>query len=400
MRRLVPLLAVVLIAGACGNGTQQGAASPSNPPTSPAPSFSESVSPSTTGDLRSVRVRVQKVASLEGDPLAMAVRQGDTALYVAEQVGRVMAIRNGRVDGTPVLDVTSKVTSGGEQGLLGLAFSPEGRFLYVNYTDQNGDTNVVEYPMNGGVADAGSARRVLFIHQPFSNHNGGNLVIGPDGYLYIGMGDGGSQGDPNHNGQNLDALLAKMLRIDPRPSGGRPYGIPPDNPFVNRPGARPEVWDYGLRNPWRYSFDRQTGDLWIGDVGGGEREEIDFERKGSKGGRNYGWNLMEGTVRQTEDLPPGLVLPVFEYETGSNGTCAIIGGYVYRGTAIPSLEGAYLFSDNCGGQIQALRVRGGKVMQQRALGLEVGGIATFGQDQNGELYALSLAGGVYKILPA
>jgi glucose/arabinose dehydrogenase len=315
-------------------------------------------------------------------------------------VGRVRAIRDGQVDSTPVLDVTSRVTSGGEQGLLGLAFSPDGRFLYVNYTDGRGDTNVVEYSMNGDVADAGSARRVLFIDQPFSNHNGGNLVIGPDGYLYIGMGDGGSQGDPNHNGQNLDALLAKMLRIDPRPSGGRPYGIPPDNPFVNRPGARPEVWDYGLRNPWRYSFDRQTGDLWIGDVGGSEREEIDFERKGSKGGRNYGWNLMEGTVRQTEDLPPGLVLPVFEYETGSNGTCAIIGGYVYRGTAIPSLEGAYLFSDNCGGQIQALRVRGGKVMQQRALGLEVGGIASFGQDQNGDLYALSLAGGVYKILPA
>jgi glucose/arabinose dehydrogenase len=401
MRRLVPLLAVVLIAGACGKDTQQGAVSPSTPPTSslPAPSSSESVSPS-TADLRSVRVRLQKVAGLDGGPLAMAVRQGDTALFVAEQVGRVMAIRDGQVEGTPVLDVTSRVTSGGEQGLLGLAFSPDGRFLYVNYTDGRGDTNVVEYAMNGNVADAGSARRVLLIDQPFSNHNGGNLVFGPDGYLYIGMGDGGSQGDPNHNGQNLDARLAKMLRIDPRPSGGRPYGIPPDNPFVNRPGARPEVWDYGLRNPWRYSFDRQTGDLWIGDVGGSEREEIDFEREGSKGGRNYGWNLMEGTVRQTENLPPGLVTPIYEYETGSDGTCAIIGGYVYRGAAIPSLQGVYLFSDNCGAKIRALRVRGGKVVQQRALGLEVGGIASFGQDQDGELYALSLAGGVYKILPA
>jgi glucose/arabinose dehydrogenase len=401
MRRLVPLLAVVLIAGACGNGTQRGTSSPSNPPTSSSagPSSSESVSPSTP-DLRSVRVRVQKVASLEGSPLAMAVRQGDTALYVAEQVGKVMAIRGGQVDDRPVLDLTSKVTSGGEQGLLGLAFSTDGHFLYVNYTDGRGDTNVAEYAMNGDVADAGSARRVLFIHQPFANHNGGNLVIGPDGYLYIGMGDGGSQGDPNHNGQNLDSLLAKMLRIDPRPSGGRPYGIPPDNPFVNRPGARPEVWDYGLRNPWRYSFDRQTGDLWIGDVGGSEREEIDFERKGSKGGRNYGWNLMEGTVRQTEDLPPGLVLPVFEYETGSNGTCAIVGGYVYRGAAIPSLQGAYLYSDYCAGEVRALRLRGGKVVQARSLGMQIRGLASFGQDQDGELYALSLAGGVYKILPA
>jgi glucose/arabinose dehydrogenase len=239
---------------------------------------------------------------------------------------------------------------------------------------------------------------VLFIEQPFANHNGGNLVFGPDGYLYIGMGDGGSQGDPMHNGQNADALLAKMLRIDPRPSNGRPYGIPPDNPFIDRPDARPEVWAIGLRNPWRYTFDRETGDLWIGDVGGGEREEIDFQRGGSRGGRNYGWNLMEGTVPQSENLPSGLVRPVFEYETGSDGTCAIVGGYVYRGTGIPALHGAYLFSDYCGGQIRALRHRRGKVLQHRDLGVEVDGMASFGEDQNGELYALSLAGQVFRIV--
>jgi glucose/arabinose dehydrogenase len=267
----------------------------------------------------------------------------------------------------------------------------------VNYTDPDGDTNVVEYTMDGGRARA--ARRVLRIDQPFSNHNGGNLVFGPDGYLYIGMGDGGSQGDPMQNGQNLSARLAKMLRIDPRPSGGRPYGIPPDNPFVGRGGARAEVWAFGLRNPWRYSFDRETGDLWIGDVGGGEREEVDFEPAGSRGGRNYGWSLMEGTVRQSENLPPGLVEPIHEYETGDGGTCAIVGGYVYRGNAIPALRGAYLFSDYCAGTIRALRYEGGKVVQQRALGLEVGSLASFGEDQDGELYVLSLSGSVYRIVP-
>jgi glucose/arabinose dehydrogenase len=398
MRRLGPLLALVLIAGACG-GSNEAGRSPSRAPASSSTGGSPTGSAGPSGgDLREVRISLRKVATLEGGPLALAVRSGDSALYMATQGGRVMAIRDGNVDSSPVLDLTGRITSGGEQGLLGLAFSPDGRFLYVNYTDTNGDTNVVEYTMDGGVADAGSSRRVLFIDQPFGNHNGGNLVFGPDGYLYVGMGDGGSQGDPTHNGQNLGALLAKMLRIDPRPSGGRPYGIPTDNPFRGRSGARPEVWDYGLRNPWRYSFDRQTGDLWIGDVGGGEREEIDFERAGSKGGRNYGWSLMEGTVRNSEDLPP-MVLPVFEYETGSGGTCAVVGGYVYRGKAIPSLQGAYLFSDYCAGQIKALSIRGGKVVQQRGLGQEVEGLASFGEDQQGELYVLSLAGGVFKIVP-
>jgi glucose/arabinose dehydrogenase len=336
---------------------------------------------------------------MDGGPLAMAFRTGDPSLYVATQYGRVLAIRGGRVDPAPVLDLTGKISAGGEQGLLGLAFSPDGRFLYVNYTDRNGDTNVVEYGMGEAVADVGSARRVLFIDQPFANHNGGNLAFGPDGYLYIGMGDGGSGFDPLHNGQNLGVLLGKMLRIDPRPSGGKAYSIPPGNPFVGRSDRRPEIWDYGLRNPWRYSFDRETGDLWIGDVGQSAREEIDFEPAGSPGGRNYGWNLMEGTVRQTEDLPPGLVLPIYEYETHSGGTCAIVGGYVYRGKAIPSLQGAYLYSDNCAGVIRALRVRGGKVIQERSLGQQLNGFASFGQDQDGELYALSLTGGVYKILP-
>ena len=327
----------------------------------------------------------------------MAVRSGDPALYIASQGGHVVRLLNGRV--ATVLDLSGRIASGGEQGLLGLAFAPDGRFMYVNYTDRNGDTNVVEFGMEGSRVMSDSARRVLFIDQPFPNHNGGNLVFGPDGHLYVGMGDGGSQGDPNHNGQNLGVLLAKMLRIDPRPSGGKPYGIPPDNPFVGRPGTRPEIWAYGLRNPWRYEFDRDTGDLWIADVGGTDREEVDFQPAASRGGQNYGWNLMEGTVPHTENLPAGLVRPVFEYDTHSEGTCAIVGGFVYRGSVIAGLNGAYLYSDNCNGTIKALVVRDGKVSQQRSLGIQAQSVASFGQDQNGELYVLTLGGPVYRIVP-
>ena len=397
MRRLAPLLAVALIGAACGGGSNEAVTSPTRAPTSSSPGGSptQSASPS-TGDLKDVHVRLQEVATLEGGPLAMAVRSGDRTLYVAEKAGRVVAIQDGRV--SRLLDLTSKVSSGSEQGLLGLAFPPDGRFLYVNYTDTNGDTNVVQYAMDGDRPDPGSARRILFVHQPFANHNGGHLAFGPDGYLYIGLGDGGSEGDPEHNSQNPRSRLGKMLRIDPNPSGDPPYRIPPDNPFVGRGDIRPEIWATGLRNPWRYSFDRRTGDLWIGDVGGSEREEIDFQRAGTKGGRNYGWNLMEGTVIQTDDLPPGLVLPVYEYEH-SGGRCVVTGGYVYRGSAIPDVQGAYLYADYCQGDIRALRLAGGRVTENVNLGLNVPSLASFGEDQDGELYVLSLSGPVYKIVP-
>jgi glucose/arabinose dehydrogenase len=399
MRRAIALAGTLaVLAGACGgrpSTTATASISIPAPTTTSAPSSSP---PATSaGDLSVAKVRLEQVAKLDG-PLAMAVREGDDALYLAEQGGRVVAIRGGAVDPSPVLDLTGKISAGGEQGLLGLAFSPDGRFLYVNYTDLNGDTNVVEYRMDGDRADQGSARRVLFIDQPFSNHNGGNLAFGPDGYLYIGMGDGGSQGDPNGNGQNLGVLLAKLLRIDPRPGGDAPYRIPPDNPFVGRAGARPEVWAYGLRNPWRWEFDRQAGDLWIGDVGGSDREEVDFQPAGSKGGQNYGWSLTEGTVEHGRP-PSNWVRPVFEYHTHADGTCAIVGGFVYRGAAIPDLTGAYLYSDDCNGTINAFVLRGGKVVGQRSLGVDAGSVASFGQDRDGELYVLSLAGPVYRIVP-
>ena len=339
-----------------------------------------------------------KIASLD-QPLGLAVRPGDHTLYIAEKVGRVVAIRGGRVDPVPVLDLSGSVSQGSEQGLLGLTFSPDGRFLYVNFTDLSGDTNVVEYEMGPRRADLGSARRVLLVHQPFANHNGGDLAFGPDGDLYVGLGDGGSEGDPLGNGQNLGRLLGKMLRIDPRPSGAhRPYGIPADNPFVGKSGVRPEIWAYGLRNPWRFSFDRTTGDLWIGDVGQDRLEEIDFQPAGSGGGRNYGWNRMEGTLAFRGSPPPGAARPIFEYPH-EHGACAVTGGYVYRGADIPHLGGAYVFADFCTGQIMALVQRHGKAVEHRPLGVTVPQLASFGQDAGGELYVLSLSGSVFKLGP-
>jgi glucose/arabinose dehydrogenase len=324
----------------------------------------------------------------------MATRSGEDALYIAEKTGRVRVVRGGQVAAAPLVDLSNQVAQGFEQGLLGLAISPDGRYMYVNFTNLDGDTFVVEFAMTDGGVDPGTRRTVLSIQQPAGNHNGGNLAFGPDGYLYIGMGDGGGGGSPN--AQRLTSPLGKMLRIDPRPSNGRPYGIPDDNPFVGE-DARPEIWDLGLRNPWRWSFDRETSDLWIGDVGAGEREEIDFEPAGSKGGRNYGWDLLEGTVEHGAP-PPDAVPPVYEHETGDVGR-AIVGGYVYRGSAIPDLVGVYLFADFYDPRIMGLVERNGKVVERRPLGPQVEGIMSFGQDPQGELYVLSYGGTVYRIEP-
>jgi glucose/arabinose dehydrogenase len=337
------------------------------------------------------------VANLE-QPLAMAVRTGDPSLYFAEKVGRVVALRDGSEDPAIVLDLTSEVSLGSEQGLLGLAFSPDGAFLYVNYTDVQGDTRVVEFAFGDEGVDLSSRREVLFVDQPYSNHNGGNLVFGPDGYLYVGLGDGGSAGDPEGNAQSLSTLLGKMLRISPRPQGGEPYGIPPDNPFVDREAALPEIWAYGLRNPWRYSFDRETGDLWIGDVGQGSREEVDFEPASSRGGSNFGWDRLEGTLPFEGDAPPDNVPPVFEYPTAEG--CVVTGGYVYRGRDIPALVGAYVFADFCQGRLEAFRLEGGRTRGFDELGPEVANVASFGEDADGELYVLSLSGPVFRLVPA
>jgi glucose/arabinose dehydrogenase len=403
VRGAAALLALVLAAAACSGGDPDPSATAT--PTTAEPSTT--VAPSTTAvedqvasaaQFRAARVRLVQVARLE-QPVAMAIRPGERTLYVVEQVGRVRAIRGGRVDPTPVVDISDQVTSGGERGLLGLAFSPDGRFLYLHYTDRAGDHEIAELAMSGQRADPGSQRSLLHIEDPFANHNGGQLAFGPDRRLYIAFGDGGGGGDPLGNGQSLDSLLGKILRIDPRPGGGRPYRIPPDNPFVGRDGARPEIWAYGLRNPWRFSFDAATGDLWIGDVGQNAYEEIDFEPAGS-GGRNYGWNRREGRhAYNGGERPEGAVDPVIEYGR-AGGACTVIGGFVYRGQRIRGLRGAYLYGDYCAGWVRAARVRDGEVADQRDLGLEVPGLSSFGVDASRELYALSLAGGVYRIAPA
>jgi glucose/arabinose dehydrogenase len=346
--------------------------------------------------LADARIRLVPVAELE-QPVAMAVRPGDRALYVAEKVGRVVALSAGS-DPRVVLDLTYRVSLGSEQGLLGLAFSPSGRYLYVDFTDTSGDTHVSEFAFDDEGADLASERQVLFVEQPYSNHNGGGLAFGPDGHLYVALGDGGSGGDPMGNAQSLSTLLGKLLRISPRPSKGEPYSIPPDNPFVGRAGARPEIWAYGLRNPWRFSFDEATGDLWIGDVGQSAWEEIDLEPAGSPGGSNFGWDRLEGTHPFEGTPVPGSIPPIYEYANG-DGSCAVTGGYVYRGERIPDLAGAYVFGDYCRGVLEAFVPRDGRATQARALGPRVDALASFGQDARGELYVLSLAGTVFLIAP-
>ena len=338
-------------------------------------------------------------------PVWLTSPPGDPRLFVVEKGGRVVIVENGAVLPTPFLDLRGQVSTGSEQGLLSLAFHPgyssNGRF-FVNFTDTAGDTRVVEYrvsPGDPGRADPGSARVVLAIEQPFANHNGGLVLFGPDGMLYVGMGDGGSGGDPQGNGQNLGALLGKMLRIDV--DGAQPYAVPDDNPFVDTAGARPEVWAYGLRNPWRFSFDRDTGDLYIADVGQNRVEEVNAV-SGAGGGLNYGWNVMEGTrcFEPGEGCDQdGLTLPVTEFDHGDG--CSVTGGYVYRGDAIPELRGTYLYSDYCSGFVRGFRFASGQATGERRFPeLEPAdhSVSSFGEDSDGELYLLTAGGGVHKIV--
>ena len=317
---------------------------------------------------------------------------GSGRLFITIQDGQILLLLYNGVQllPTPFLDISSLVSCCGEQGLLGLAFHPHyasNGFFYVNYTNTVGDTVIARYTVsaNPNVAAPQSARILLTIPQPFSNHNGGQLQFGPDGYLYIGTGDGGSGGDPQNNGQSLGTLLGKILRIDV--DRRFPYAIPFDNPFAHKPGARHEIWAFGLRNPWRFSFDRLTGDMFIGDVGQASWEEIDFQKANSRGGENYGWRLMEGKhcFNPSTNCNPGtLTLPILEYDHSLG--CAVTGGYRYRGARLPLLFGSYLYGDLCSGLIwNATRTRKGQWITTELLDSPYV-ISTFGEDEAGELY--------------
>jgi glucose/arabinose dehydrogenase len=322
-------------------------------------------------------------------------------IFITEQEGRILIVQDGTLQADPFLDIRDRVGCCGERGLLSVVFPPgfrEKRHFYVDYTDRNGDTVVARFQLSAKAerADRASEEVVLTVKQPYANHNGGQLAFGPDGYLYIGMGDGGSGGDPQGNGQRLDTLLGKLLRIDVE-SGARTYAVPHTNPFLGRSGARPEIWAYGLRNPWRFSFDRKNGELAIADVGQNDYEEVNIIPASSKGGENYGWNTMEGLHcfrRRTCDSA-GLVLPVAEYDHRQG--CSVTGGMVYRGTAYPGLAGTYFYGDFCSGRIWGLRKQGERwnAVKVADTGLS---ISTFGEDEAGELYVADYrSGGIFRL---
>ena len=368
------------------------------------PDPGETVSPTTvsapTEDLGDPVVTLTQVASA-ASPVDLAWRAGDSAPYIVEQHGTIRRL----VDGTltePVLDIFDEVTAGGEQGLLGLTFNAEGTLAYVNLTDdENADTRIVEYAVGAdGVFDESSARELLLIEQPYGNHNGGNVTVGPDGDLYIGMGDGGDAGDPERRALDVSTLLGKILRIDPTPDGDQPYTIPDDNPFVGVEGARPEIYAVGVRNPWRMTFDSATGDLWFGDVGQGEWEEIDvaWADEGTGRGFNFGWSAFEGTHRFNDDQSPdGAVPPLFEYEHGDAG-CSISGGAVYRGTAIPALVGWYVYADYCSGLLFGIKAVDKQVVGQVELG-QSASVSAVREGPDGELYVLSVDGPIVAVTP-
>ena len=426
VRATAVLLGVGLVLAACGDdggggndgaGTDETTTTTGDAPTTSttAPPAGETTTTTSTtaqpAPLDSIELTLTPVAEADS-PTALVARPGAPTLYLAERAGTVrpVTVTGSGPDrsydvGEPVLDISGEVVADVERGLLDIEFSADGAVLYVHYSlAPDGDTRVVAYSMAGDAVDADSRRELLAVEQPFGNHNGGDIEIGPDGFLYIALGDGGSAGDPEGNGQDTGALLGKILRVDPEsPAGGEAYGIPADNPFADGDGGRPEVWLYGVRNPWRIAFDGATDDLWVADVGQSDWEEVDLlpARPGGAGrGANLGWNAMEGAHPfAADDNPAGAVLPVFEY--GHDEGCSITGGVVYRGSGVHGLGGAYLFGDYCQGDLRALRVGdGGEVSEERTFDAHVDDLVSFAEDADGEVYALSLGGGIFRLDPA
>jgi glucose/arabinose dehydrogenase len=353
-----------------------------------------------------VPVALQEVAGVVF-PLYLTSPPGDSRLFIVEKGGAIRIVKDGSLLPSPFLDLSSKVSGGPEQGLLGLAFDPgyatNGRFI-VHYTDVSGNTTLSAYRVSAtdpDQADPATETILLTVEQPFPNHNGGQILFGPDGMLYLGLGDGGSGGDPGGRGQSLADLLGDILRLDV--SSGTSYTVPPDNPFVGQTGPRPEVWSYGLRNPWRFSFDAATGDLYIGDVGQNVWEEVDVVAAAAGAGRgaNFGWNVTEGRHCYAS---PGcdtsqFTMPVLEYSHAQG--CSISGGYVYRGAAIPALQGHYFYADFCSGWVRSFRMQDGQAVEpyQWPTLAPGGSVTSFGQDAAGELYIMIAEGRVFRIVP-
>ncbi len=405
-------VAALVLASAC---TASGSPSPaSTASTTTTPGSSDALvtaSPSVTTvppfDPTAVSVTIEPLTLLDGAPLAFAAApDGSGRVFVATKDGRILILRGDKVDPVPLLDIRRLVSGGGEQGLLGIAVRPDfpsDPRVFVDYTNDRGHTVVASYRISTTTPDAvdpSTATTILTVEQPYANHNGGAVAFGPDGMLYVSFGDGGSGGDPHGNGQNPDTLLGKILRLDvgTGASGSPPYVVPPDNPFVDRGGARPEIWLTGLRNPWRISFDRTTGDLWIGDVGQSAWEEIDVARAGV-GGLNFGWNVTEGShcySPATKCPTTGLTPPVADY--GHDLGCTVIGGFVYRGAAQPLLAGGYLFADYCSGRIWAIPTTGGGPITPTQVGMVGAGIVAFGEDADGELIVANLDGSISRVV--
>jgi glucose/arabinose dehydrogenase len=372
----VVLCALALMAAACSSGDESGQTEDQALPQATEPQATE-----TSGG---GGVEFRQVADGVDSPLGIASTPSEPdRLYIVEQPGLVRVVEDGKLLSQPFLDVQDQVVSGGEQGLLSLAFDPDyesNRRFYVDYTDTNGDTRVVEY--EAAASGPVKRRELLFVDQPYANHNGGQLAFAPDGRLYVGMGDGGSGGDPENRAQDLDEKLGKLLSTDPNGSGGW------------------RIEGYGLRNPWRFSFDRETGDLWIGDVGQGSWEEIDHTPRDSPGLENYGWDVYEGThVFEDKDPNPDgqLVMPVYEYSHDEG--CSVTGGAVYRGERVPAAVGRYFFGDFCSGMVWNLVLEGEKARDVRKVG-KIDQLSAFGEDAAGELYAVSLDGKLYELVPS
>jgi glucose/arabinose dehydrogenase len=414
MRRVLAVtIAVGLLVGCTDDEPAQE--EPTTTSTTLPPGATTSSTPAAEATLDTVELATEEVARLD-EPIALAARPGSPDLYIAEKGGRVRLVEvttnettdevTYQLQTTPLLDLSDEVINEGERGLLGMAFSSDGRKLYVDFTrEPDGNTVVLEYELGERTTiDTRSRREILMVEQPYSNHNGGQLVVGPDGFLYVGLGDGGSGGDPHGHGQDRSTLLGSILRIDPErgTEDGPAYAIPPGNPFADDEDSAPEVWLYGVRNPWRFTFDAANGDLWVADVGQNAYEEINrlpaaggFE---AGKGANLGWNEMEGShPYDGGENPSGGVLPVLDY--GRDDGCSVIGGYVYRGEDIPGLQGAYLYADYCSTDLRALQLDGDTVIDTRTWDLPGDQMYSFGQGDDHEVYLLLLSGPVLKLTP-